>query len=547
MPNLHQTLRSTDLDFLQRIASIWRIELDSKSFPIALEEIEQKLTDKDLFTEILEALPANAKVGWEFLIERAGKETWSIFTRQFGELRAFGRAKREREAPDQKPISAVEALWYRGLIGRAFLSSGSEPQEFAYIPDEFLSFLHSSPVQGLQMLPRPAAAIETKFPIKGSDRILDDATEMLAALRMKRTLQQANLPRHPAYLNFLTALLKASSFITPDQTPDPARLKDFLESNRSNALLSLYKTWMNSTSINDLHMLPGLLFEGNWENDPLVPRKLISSILTQLDPTIWWSTSSLLNQIKENQPDFQRPAGDYDSWFIRDAKTNIHLQGAKNWDKIDGSLLRYLIAGPLHWLGVVDLACSEKNSRPMAFKLSALGVELLKGKPPSACSVEDGFILLTAENTIQVSLNAPRAVRYQIARFGSPLKQTAIDVSYRISPSSLRQAADQGLSVNHLLQLFQQAKIKNIPPNLVQQLERWEKYGVEAAVSQAILLRLSRPEILPLLQKNPRASRCLAEVLNPRTIVVKPGSVESLRKVLAEMGFLADIVLEGEV
>lgn len=547
MPNLHQTLRSTDLDFLRRIARIWKIELDSQSFPAALKEIEQKVTDKDLFTEILEALPTDVKAGWKFLLEHHGKETWSIFTRQFGEFRAFGLAKRDREAPDLNPASVVEALWYRGLIGRAFLNIAPEPQEYAYIPDEFLSFIQDSPHEDFLLLPRPAAEVETRLPIKASDRILDDATEMLAALRMGRSLEYANLLRHPAYQDFLISLLTAASLITPEHIPDPAHLKDFLASTRSKALLSLYQTWLASTSLNDLHRLPGLLFEGNWSNDTVVPRKLLISLLTQLDPSTWWSTSSLISQVKENQPDFQRPAGDYDSWFIRDAKTNAHLHGVENWEKIEGSLLRYLIAGPLHWLGVVDLAYSEKNSRPMAFKLSNFGKDLLKGTAPTACPEEDGLITLTTEDTIHVPVNTPRAIRYQIARFGTLLHQTATEAKYRISPASLRQAAEQGLNVNHLTQLLQQAKVKNIPPALVQQLERWEKYGVEASVHQVTLLRLARPEILPLLQKNARASRCLGEVLNPKTIVVKPGSVENLRQVLAEMGFLADILLDGDV
>jgi hypothetical protein len=36
-------------------------------------------------------------------------------------------------------------------------------------------------------------------------------------------------------------------------------------------------------------------------------------------------------------------------------------------------------------------------------------------------------------------------------------------------------------------------------------------------------------------------------VLNPKTVKVKPGSVETLRQILAELGFLADVHLDGEV
>jgi hypothetical protein len=61
------------------------------------------------------------------------------------------------------------------------------------------------------------------------------------------------------------------------------------------------------------------------------------------------------------------------------------------------------------------------------------------------------------------------------------------------------------------------------------------------------LLHLDKPDLLPLLQKTPRISRCLGEVLNSKTVTVKIGSVESLRQALAEMGLLAEIRLDKDV
>jgi len=547
MPNLHQTLRSTDLDFLQRIARLWRIDLESKSFATALEETEKKLTERELFQEIIESLPPDAQTGWTYLLEHKGKTTWSLFTRQFGEVRAFGPAKRERIAPDLNPISASESLWYRGLVGRAFLALSGEPQEYIYIPDEFMGFVQVQKASETIPQPRPATAAETRISLKANDHILDDATEILAALRMGRPLLKSNRANAPAYEKFLTALLTSSTLLTSDRIPDPAHLKKFLAAERSDALLTLYQNWSHTRDLNDLRMLPGLIFEGNWTNDPIQPRELLVQIFKQLDPSVWWSTNSLLAQIKETQPDFQRSAGDYDSWFIRDGKTETHLQGVKNWDKIEGSLIRYLIAGPFHWLGAIDLAFSEKNTRPQAFRISNIGSDLFRGSAPTTSTIEDGLITLSNDDTLHVPQNAPRAIRYQIARFGQPVKQTPTEIHYRISPTSLRTASGQGLLTSHLLQLLQQAKVKTIPPSFVQQLDRWDKYGVEAVVTQTILLRLSRPEILPLLQNNPRAARCLGEVLNPKTIVIKPGCIDNLRQALAEMGFLADIQLDGEV
>ncbi|NIO71720.1 MAG: hypothetical protein GTN71_22490, partial [Anaerolineae bacterium] len=51
--------------------------------------------------------------------------------------------------------------------------------------------------------------------------------------------------------------------------------------------------------------------------------------------------------IKESDPDFQRPDGDYSSWYIRQADTGRYLSGFESWDQVEGALIAYLIAQPL--------------------------------------------------------------------------------------------------------------------------------------------------------------------------------------------------------
>lgn len=547
MPDLFQTLRTTDLDFVQRLARSWKLDLEAREFAAARDEFIRLVKGRDLFEEIIAALPERASAAWEYLIAHKGQESWSIFTRQFGELRVFGTAKRVREEPDLHPNSATEELWYRGLIGRAFLNHPPATQEYIYIPDEFLAFVQPAQGNDNRIELRPAVALEKKLISPASDRILDDITDLLAALRMGRPLQSVFSAHSEAYQHFVTSLLLETGLLTSTLTPDATRLKDFLARPRGETLLELFQIWIKSNRINDLRMLPGLLFEGNWSNDPLAARGLVISTLRKTDPKTWWSSSAFIGQVKEKQPDFQRPAGDYDSWFIRDAATNEHLHGVQYWDRIEGTLLHYLLSGPMRWLGVIDLALSDKGSRFTAFKLSAIGADMLEDRAPSSCKAEDGILVISSDGILHVPANTPRAIRYQVARFSSLLPGESSERKYRITPAALEAASGQGLKVTHLLQLFQQAKVKDLPPNLVQQMERWEKYGAEASIEQVLLLRLSRPELLPLLQKNSRASQCIASVLNNQAILLKPGKVEQMRQSLAELGLLADVKLDSDV
>lgn len=542
MPDLFQTLRSADLDFLKRVARAWKVDLSAQDFQTALEEMKSHLMDQENLEVVIETLPERAVQAWKYLIEHKGKETWAIFTRHFGELRAFGAAKRSREEPDLHPVSATEELWYRALIGRTFLDISPEPQEYAFIPDEFFFMLApESEEEPLQL--RPASTGERKVPAMASDGILDDATDTLAALRMERGIEQ-----NPAeYRIFVSGLLLEAGILSTPSNLNAARVKDFLAAARGKALLELYTTWLNSARLNDLRLLPGLIFEGNWTNDVTAPRRLVIDALKRSDTKTWWSLNGFISQVREKQPDFQRPAGDYDSWFIRDAVTNEHLQGTKHWGRIEGALLYFLVTGPLHWLGITDLAQGEKDGLFTAFKLSEIGVELLDGKPPAKTRAESGLVSVSSDGVLRVPVNVPRSVRYQVSRFGTPMPSGNSERKYRITPATLKQAAAQGLKTTHLVHILQQAGVRELPPVLLQQLERWEKFGSEAVVEKVTLLHLSNPALLPLLQKNSRVSQSIATVLNNQTLVIKPGKVEQLRQGLAELGLLADVKIDSDV
>ncbi len=111
---------------------------------------------------------------------------------------------------------------------------------------------------------------------------------------------------------------------------------------------------------------------------------------------------------------------------------------------------------------------------------------------------------------------------------------------YRLAPASLEHARQQGLRAAHLVAILRKHSAAPVPPMLLQALERWEKYGAQAAIEQAILLQVAAPEILTALRKT-RAARFLGELLTPTTIEVKPGGEEAVRAALAEIGYLGEM------
>ena len=46
---------------------------------------------------------------------------------------------------------------------------------------------------------------------------------------------------------------------------------------------------MDSPTFNELRLLPGLKFEGEWDNDPLQARQAMLELLSHLPRDQWWS------------------------------------------------------------------------------------------------------------------------------------------------------------------------------------------------------------------------------------------------------------------
>ncbi len=545
MPDLHQTLQGHDLGFLHLVAGLWGVDLGEGDKRSVLQSLIAALQDEALFWEMVESLPASARQALEDLAQRGGRLPWAAFSRRYGDIRPMGVARRERERPDLHPVSPAEMLWYRALIGRAFLDlPPAEPQEYAYIPDEWLAWLNTTPAPAPTLNVRPATPAEAAHPRLARDAILDHACTLLAALRSGLPLPDAlgDIPTAA-----LQALLQSAGLLDEHAHPLPEGVQRFLQAPRGEALLVLFQAWQGSRTFNELRLLPHLAFEGQWENDPLRARTALLSLLGPLaaQPT-WWSLEGFITAVRETQPDFQRPAGDYDSWFIRRAGSEQFLRGFAHWEEVDGALVRFILTGPLHWLGLLDLAAAapEATAPITAFRFSAWASALLAGQPPQGLAEENGHLVIHSDARLTLPPLTPRWLRYQIARFGEWLPPDAQGHHYRLTPTSLQRARQQGLKVEHLLSLLQKYAAGPIPPAVVQALRRWESQGTPAHIQRVILLRVSRPEILAELRRGP-AARCLAEVLAPTLAVVRPGQVERLRRALAENGYLTEVNLEG--
>jgi hypothetical protein len=538
MLDIQNTLSGQDLGFLKIVANAWGIEIKAPDAYKARIQLALAMNDPEIIKEIYEALPEDVKIALDTLLEHDGRIPWAKFARDFGEIQVMGSAKRDRERPDLHPTTPTEYLWYRAFIGRAFFSTETEPKEFAFIPEEIFNELKPIQIQENQTPGRLASEKEIEKKYLVTDRILDDVCTVLAAMRNGFELEDINqFCEVPP--TFLRNLLSGLNLISENGSVEPEKIRLLLESTRNDSLLAIEKTWVESDIINELFFLTDLVIDGNLDHNPKLARQFIIEQISLIPKEQWWNIDSFISYIYQTNPDFQRPAGNYDSWYIKDKKTNEYLRGFNHWKDIDGKYIFYLITQPLHWFGLVDLASSATDEKPSAFKQSEWFEDLVYNQKPENLKPEEEKITMDSYGKFNVPIRFKRAIRYQISRFCDWKTMHHENFVYQITPKSLERAKNQSLKVNHLIKIIQPAINHPFPPKLKSALENWEVHGTQAFYNNVLILQVADPEAIEKLQSS-SVKKFIQGVLNPATVVINPAGMEQVKKALIELGYFVD-------
>lgn len=449
-----------------------------------------------------------AQAALDTLLTEGGEVVEAQFSREFGSIRQMGPAKLEREQPWHAPESVAELLYYYGLLGRGFKGAGQNAHTVVYIPKDVIPWLpkpaSSEDGERLPVIPVPAPP-QARI-LTDDEAFLEDIGSLLGFLHTEG-LRMAERGPHPDDVTLLVERLQSTGgFVAPggaEETGDGQRMEDvrlalllhlvnrlgllrrdgervrlngnrvhaFLEQSRSEQWTALWEGWRTSPEWNDLLRTPGLdCSGGNWHNESQRTREVVIGLLGRLQPDLWYSQADVIQAIKETAPDFQRPTGDYDSWYIRDSSTKEFLKGFEKWERVEGALLRFLFAGPLYWLSAFALAEPSAGDDPLV-AMTALGTRWLghDGESPEEAARQP--LVVGEDYTIQVPFGTPLSDRFRVERFAQWQKSYPRFV-YQINQRSLQRAAAEGITAQRILDFLKQ-RTRHIPPNVQAALQRF--------------------------------------------------------------------------
>jgi len=557
MIDLNSALDAHDLVVLRIIGEWLELDLTGENRRSCIKAIAPRLAQLNMPLEV-SYLPIEEADALGEIVNDGGRIPVAVFERNFGNIRQMGPGKMEREEPWLDPISPAEALWYRGFLFRGFLESeDGQLVEYYYMPREYLEQFpnRSKPSEkshaGLFQTVDDST-IDSIGIIGGRIDTVDDVTGLLAhsqiyAIREENlfALQRWMLNKDLDRLSMLFHLCwDLKLFRATDEGARPTRAAiSWLEQTREKQLRELVDGWLSS-SWNELHHTPGLICEGDgWSNDPALARAALLVALPRHKK--WTRLIDLISHIKQSNPDFQRPDGRYDTWYIRDSSTGDFLTGFENWDLVDGKHLEFLIEGPLSWFGMLDLYYDEAD-KELLFRLTERSINWLQKEEIEG---EEVSIPIVVHNdaTVIVSQDSSRYDRFQVARIGL-FQPPQLDqpFEYWITPDALNLAHEQGIEVPRIIEFLESASERDLPPGTKRAIERWSDRGVEGRLEEAIILLVREAAILEKLRANPKTRPYIAEALGDLSAVVQLKDWQKLRHAAAQLGLLLEVSIKED-
>lgn len=566
MKNLRQCLIDCDMAMLRAIAQRRGIELTSNRQCEVVDQLAEALAQPEFMANVLERLRPQEREALESLVSEGGRNKLHLFVRQHGEIRAFGPGSLERERPWEDPVSATEGLWYSGIIYRAFDEVEGQPSEFIFVPQDLLPLLpgveKKPPAFVAEISSTPSVISEGDLtlvqdtcaflsylqnedvkPLKDGSLARRDVDRINKRFLVKQDLAEIHHEEETERLTLLHHLCQRLRLVHTSEgflKPNPPEAKRWLKATRAEQLLALQTAWRDDPDWNELWRVKSLRCEPTgWRNDPLLARKKILDHLAGCPPEQWLSLASFTSAIKESDPDFQRPDGDYTSWYISEVAAGQYLTGFEHWDQVEGALISHLVTKLLHWLGGTSLGYDAEGTL-RSFMITPWGAALLglPGEMPAEALLSPTVI--QPDFTILVPAGASLYDRFQLERIAA-WQSSGESYVYRITRDSLARGLRQGIKTEMVLAFLKRVSGGKVPRNVVLALRNWDKRRGQVRLRRALLLQVESELTLEELSTLPQTRAYLREIISPKAAIVAKEDWPKLLDELRKLGYLPKV------
>jgi hypothetical protein len=543
---LEDALQECTLALLRKIAASHSVAAAEDTLRSELaSQITLRFAEPDYVLSIVAALDEQEKQVLRFLSTHDWTGKAFLLERQF---------QRDVTAV-HSPLAPCIALLQKGLIYRSFGAIDSWRGELYHVPVELRPAISSSlPDAPTPALPEVRSVGE---PTVADER--DAAFDVFCLLSFLRkgdrrsyqgTLSRFDLPKleqevggRPSEMetgdaerrwHFLVHLALAGGWIFHD---GPflrlgRGVPQLLEGESRQVRQRLVERYTRDRSWSDLNQAGRVRQSlGNRRIDEARARQFILHHLQEFAGQEWIGEDSFCDAVRAVNPDFLRE--DYASltWAVMDVAAETEVYGAESWAPVEGEWIRYVLRGPLYWLGVVRWG-RDISGRRVALQLAP---EIRGPAQPSLLRTPHQYLVFRDDTNLLAPPGVELGLLYSLEPYLVLRGRDATGSSYRFTRGSVLHGMEVGGTLDELLDLIGQLSA-GPSPQLLNQLREWAfSYG-RTVLEGGVLLTAATEDEAESLAALPEIGPCLGERLGGRSYKVKPDSVWELIEALKRAG-----------
>jgi hypothetical protein len=286
-------------------------------------------------------------------------------------------------------------------------------------------------------------------------------------------------------------------------------------------------------------------------------RAAVLRALACLPDDQWIALDELYRLMRVIMPRFDQgicayygPANSSGAWFLTKTggETPLDMQDERNWDMAQGSFIRRIITGLLHWLGLADLG-KKDDDQVVAFRLHGLGdlywdrVQAPPALHPVAAQTsvkqDPGKAIATEGARITVNPSAIKSQAHSLLERIARLDVAAAErFVYRLDAQVVYRSFEAGVSLSDLIRDWERLLPVSMPKDIRAQLTQWwEAYGRVRIYENLAVIELGDEYALAEIKAATSLEQHLIAEISPRLVIVDKEAVPALTAELEKAGY----------
>ncbi|MGI5837032.1 MAG: helicase-associated domain-containing protein [Chloroflexota bacterium] len=514
-----------------------------------VEQICHRLLEPGHLTSFLAGLTPQEKSLIQVMRSRNWVEKTFVLDRQFPSPKLVG------SSGEQPMTSPRVTLAHKGIIYRSFGSLGNWRGEVYHIPEELRSPLaellpvDSSPAKPrLESLPAPEAVIERDGPFdifcllsfiaRGTRRLVRGSLGITEISRLERELGNQSLgsgDKRECRWRFLLHLALANGWLTRrgNSLYTTRNAMKLLAGTHDEIRSRLVEGYCRDQSWSDLAG-PGKVKQalGSRRIDERAGRRLLLHHLEEFSEGRWVDEKAFIEALRATNPDFLREDYASPTWGIVDAITGGELYGPDSWDLVEGQWIKYVLYGPLCWLGALRHGTSP-DGRTSIIQLA----HKTDGNDASSNATcrDQSSIQISADLEVLAPACCDLALLFRLEPYMELVSRGKIN-RYRVTRASIHGALEAGKSRDELRTLLRSTGEVSVPDEAFRKIELWASEYGRYRLEQPLIVQTTSPEELDRLMDLPAVSKQLGARLGSNSIRIAPERFRQLHNAMKEAG-----------